>query len=225
MSRVYVPISCVEQWAQLLAEPKKQWRVGFSARTLAYAWQEAAGFPDEVQAVLSRSPSFEGIELLLAIPEHQVSLPGGSRPSQDDIWILARAGSQLVSLAVEGKVSEPFGPTIEEWLDDPSCGKKTRLAHLCSELGLEASPPGHIRYQLLHRAASAVIEARRFLASHAVMLVHSFSPLDEGFQDYTDFTALFGATASPDEVVSARPGDGVSLHFAWVRGDAQYGSK
>jgi hypothetical protein len=225
MSRVYAPVLCVEQWAQLLAQPEKQWRVGFSARTLAHAWQEATGFPGEVQAVLSRSPNLNGIELLLALPEHQVPVPGGSRPSQSDIWVLARAHSQLVSLAVEGKVSEPFGPTIREWLDDPSRGKKKRLAYLCSELGLGASPPGDIRYQLLHRAASAMIEARRFMASHAVMLVHSFSPCDEWFQDYADFVALFGATPFPNEVASVRPRNSISLHFAWVRGDAQYRSR
>ncbi len=35
--------------------------------------------------------------------------------------------------------------------------------------------PG-VRYQLLHRTASVVIEAKRFHATTAVMIVHSFSP-------------------------------------------------
>jgi hypothetical protein len=39
--------------------------------------------------------------------------------------------------------------------------------------------PDAIRYQLLHRAASVVIEAERFNASYAVLPVHSFSPLNQ----------------------------------------------
>lgn len=225
MNRVYAPVFSAEQWAQFLAQPEKQWRVGFSARTLAYSWQEAAGFPHEVRAVLSRPPVFDDIELLLAIPEHRVALPGGSRPSQSDIWVLARSCSQLISIAVEGKVSEPFGPTVQERSMDRLRGGADRLDYLCAELGLDASLPGGIRYQLLHRTASAVIEAKRFAADHAVMLVHSFSQCEEWFQDYADFVALFGAKALLNELVSVPPRNGISLHFAWVRRRARYLSK
>src|SRR3546814_407772 len=107
MSKIYIPTSSAEHWAQFLAEPVKHWRQGFSARTLAYSWQEANGFPAEVAAVLA--DQFPSLELLLALPEHQVPLPGGSRPSQNDVWALARSQDQLISIAVEGKVSESFG--------------------------------------------------------------------------------------------------------------------
>lgn len=130
MSRIYIPASSAEQWAQFLAEPVKHWRQGYSARTLAYSWQEANGFPVEVHAALTSR--FPGIELLLALPEHQVPLPGGSRPSQNDIWALARSEGKLISIAVEGKVSEAFGPTIGEWRTEFSPGKQERLAFLCS---------------------------------------------------------------------------------------------
>jgi len=202
MSHIYIPATSAEQWAQLLAEPMKHWRVGFSARTLAYSWQEAQGFPSEVQAVLSAVEPFSDIELLLALPEHQVPLPGGSRPSQNDIWVLARAGNALVSIAVEGKVAEPFGPTVEEWLAEGSPGKATRLEFLCSQLGICAPVPGQVRYQFLHRAASAVIEAKRFCASHAIMLVHSFSEARQWFQDYSAFAALFGAHVEVNRIAS-----------------------
>src|SRR3972149_3885410 len=72
LNRIYVPATSAEQWKQFLADPEKQWRQGYSARTLAYSWQEAKGFPPEVQAVLSASPHFQDIELLHANPEHQV---------------------------------------------------------------------------------------------------------------------------------------------------------
>lgn len=224
MSRVYIPAVNAEQWAQLLADPVKHWRQGFSARTLAYSWQEANGFPKEVQAVLASQ--FPDLELLLALPEHQVPLPGGSRPSQNDIWVLARSAGKLVSIAVEGKVSEPFGPTVQEWRTEASSGKSERLNFLCGKLGIEATVPDSTRYQLLHRAASAVIEANRFSAAHAVMLVHSFSQASEWFQDYAAFVALLGGSAvSENTLVSVGVRSGISLHLVWVRGDAQYLSR
>lgn len=222
MSKIYVPATSAEQWAQFLAEPVKHWRQGFSARTLAYSWQEAAGFPSEVGSVLA--PQFPAAEVLLALPEHKVPLPGGSRSSQTDLWVLARSGSSLVSIAVEGKVSEPFGPTVQEWQAEASAGKSQRLAYLVNLLGLQ-SAPDTLRYQLLHRTASAIIEAQRFNAAHAVMLVHSFSQSGEWFQDYAAFVALMGGTAEAGKLVSVGDRSGVSLHLAWVSGNAAYLSK
>lgn len=222
MSRVYIPAASAEQWSQFLAEPVKHWRQGYSARALAYSWQEAADFPAEVGAVLSST--FPAAELLLAIPEHQVPLPGGSRPSQNDIWCLARSQDKLISIAVEGKVSEPFGQTIQEWQAVSSPGKSERLSYLLNLLGL-SSVPDILRYQLLHRTASAIIEAQRFNATLAIMLVHSFSQSSEWFQDYAAFVALLGGSAAENSVVSVGSRSGVSLHLAWVRGNVAYLSK
>ena len=219
MGKIYIPASSAEQWAQFLAEPIKHWRQGYSARTLAYSWQEAGGFPSEVASVLSAQ--FPAAELMLAFPEHQVPLPGGSRPSQNDIWALARSQGQLVSIAVEGKVSELFGPTVQEWQAEASSGKAARLSFLLDLLGL-SSVPESTRYQLLHRTASAIIEGQRFNATHAVMLVHSFSQSSEWFEDYAAFVTLMGGSAKEDSIVSVGARSGVSLHLAWVRGDASY---
>lgn len=222
MSKIYIPTSNAEQWAQFLAEPSKQWRQGFSARTLAYSWQEAEDFPTEIGSVLSSK--FPGVELLLALPEHKVSLPGGSRPSQNDIWVLARSEGELISIAVEGKVSEPFGPTVREWQAESSPGKVARLGYLLTLLDIP-SVPETTRYQLLHRTASAIIEAKRFGASHALMLVHSFSQSSEWFQDYAAFVSLMGAHAVENNIISVGLCSDVALHLAWVRGDARYLSK
>lgn len=220
MNKIYIPATSADQWAQFLAEPLKHWRSGFSARTLAYSWQEADGFPAEVRSALIGA--FPDIQLLLALPEHQVPLPGGSRPSQNDIWALARAGAHLISIAVEGKVAEPFGPTLDEWRAEGSSGKSARLAYLCEQLGLIDPLPGTIRYQLLHRTASAVIEARRFGAGHAVMLVHSFSQSHQWFHDYAAFAALFGADAAVNRLIPVRPDAEVRLSLCWVCGNAEY---
>jgi hypothetical protein len=225
MNKVYIPVNNPDQWAQFLAEPERHWRKGYSARTLAYCWQEADGFPKEVQQVFSDSEQFKDIELLLAIPEHKVALPGGIRASQNDIWALARANGKLVSIAVEGKVSEPFGPTIGEWLKEKSPGKDKRLDYLCGLLELDKSPSLDLRYQLFHRTASAIIEAKRFMATHAIMLIHSFSQSNDWLGDYASFLSQFGAAAETNKLISVGIRNGIILHFAWIRGNSRYLSK
>ena len=222
MNNVFIPASSAEQWSQFLADPVKQWRKGYSARALAFSWQDAGGFPAEVHSLLASC--FREVELLLAFPEHQVPLPGGSRPSQNDIWALARSEGRLISIAVEGKVSEPFGPTVQEWRAESSRGKEVRLAFLLNLLGLPAVADA-TRYQLLHRSASALIEARRFNASHAVMLVHSFSQSDEWFEDYARFASLLGSKAAKNKLVSVGSRSGIPLHLGWVRGAPCYLNK
>jgi hypothetical protein len=225
VNNIFIRSSDAQQWAPFLAEPVKHWRTGFSARTLAYSWQEAQGFPTEVKNVLSSAVAFHNIELLLGIPEHQVPLPGGTRPSQNDIWVLARADANLVSIAVEGKVGETFGPTVEDWLSEPTPGKSDRLAFLRIQLGLNVEIPGTIRYQLLHRTASAVIEASRFCAPHAIMLVHSFSQTHERFGDYAAFAKLFGVEVEINRLVSVGSVNGIGLHLCWVCGNELYLAK
>lgn len=225
MNNILIPATSVLQWKNRLTDADKQWRTGYSARTLAHVWQEANGFPAEVHAVLRSSPHFRDIEMLLAIPEHQVPFPGGARPSQNDVWVLARAEGSLVSIAVEGNVAESFGPTMQEWLRDDSREKRDRMAFLAAQLDLPTPLPAGIRYQLVHRTASAVIEAARFSAAHAVMLVHSFGDHNEWFQEFREFVAMFGCAASPNTLLSVWMRLGVSLHFAWVTGDRRYREK
>lgn len=222
MKKIFVQTSGLEDWQKLLAQPEKHWRKGYSARSLACCWEEAGGIPKDVLAVITRAPSLNELETLIAIPEHKVPLPGGGRSSQNDCWVLARTPNDLVSIAVEGKVSEPFGPTVGEWSKDASSGKTARLAYLCSQLGLDMGLSDGIRYQLLHRTASAVIEAKRFHAKQAVMVVHSFSQTDEWFNDYQAFASLFGANAKINEIVSVGSPHNIDLHLAWVSGAEQY---
>src|SRR6186997_2138098 len=109
--QVLVPASGPDAWRTLLADPEKHWRTGYSARTLAHCWQDAQGFPPEVLHLLATSdvPALEQVELLLAFPEYQVALPGGQRPSQNDLFVLGKAhDQQLVAFTIEGKVAEAF---------------------------------------------------------------------------------------------------------------------
>lgn len=229
MSRIYVPASKPEDWRKLLAKPRKHWKRGYSAKTLAYCWQEDDGFPKSVRKVFRNCEIelFKNIKLLLAFPEYKVSLPPkGGRPSQNDIFILARGGEQLVSIAVEGKVAEPFGETVVQWKSKDSEGKRKRLKFLREELQLEKIQIDHIRYQLLHRTVSAILEAKKFNAENALMLVHSFNKSDEwieGFEDYRNFLALYGLKdVQPDSILFAKSIDGVDLYFGWVKGEKKY---
>ena len=228
MSRIYVPSQGPDDWKRLLAEPDRHWRKGYSARALAYCWEEDnEDFPKCVRRVFKASGirQFERAELLLAFPEHKVPLPGGSRPSQNDVFVLAKGEGEgeLISITVEGKVSEPFGQTVEDWINDNSPGKQQRLRFLLNLLGLSREEVDGVRYQLMHRTASALIEAKRFNARNALMLVHSFSQSDESFEDYRRFVELFGlAVGGVNEIVGTRHLDGVNLYFGWVRGDEEY---
>ena len=222
MSKILIPSTSPENWKQFLAEPEKQWKSGYSARSLAYCWEEAGGMPDDITSVLSQIPSLKGLKTIFAIPEHKVSLPGGSRASQNDVWVLGEVLSGLVSIAVEGKVSEPFGSTVEDWFKNKTPGKEERLKFLCSELGIVYPPPYKVRYQLLHRTVSAILEAKRFRTKEAVMVVHTFSKTNEWLEDYQYFLSLFDLEAGINQAVTVKIGGDINLSFAWVHGSEKY---
>lgn len=216
-----------EDWKPL--HPERHWKTDYSAKALAYSWEKAGGgFPVEIKEVLSDC-QFPEAELLIAFPEYHTPLPGGSRQSQTDLFVLAEVRGELLAVAVEGKVKEDFGPTVQEWLgDNPSRGKQTRLGFLAQKLGIDGLDDRDlypIRYQLLHRTAAAIIEAERFNARYALMLVHSFSQDDEHFEDYQDFLDLLGSDgddAIPNSITPVGNADGIDLFLAWVRGKAKF---
>lgn len=222
MANIYVPSSGPGDWRCLLADPEKHWARGYSARTLAHCWEDGDGFPAEIRQVLAQFPALAGAKPLLIFPEWKVSLPGGSRPSQNDVWILAKGDAGLISIAVEGKVEESFDKVLGDWMVGASSGKEIRLAYLTASLGLVAPIPNTIRYQLLHRAASAVIEAERFGAHHAVMLVHTFSKENLWFDDFAAFAALFGVKAELNRLFITTARGGLPLYIGWVHGDERY---
>jgi hypothetical protein len=224
MSGIYIPAMKPEDWSHFVAEPK-HWKKGYSAMSLAMCWQEADGFPDSVTTVFKQSAHtlFHDIEMLLAIPEHQVPLPGGPASSQNDIFVLAKGEGQLISITVEGKVSEPFGgKSVSDWYKDPSLGKMKRLKFLCCELDIGTDDLMDVRYQLLHRTVSAIIEAKRFNAPNALMMIHSFSQTNEWFDDFAAFAKLFGVVPRINTVHSAGNMRGINLYLCWVKGDKKY---
>jgi len=223
MGKIFIPSSGPNEWQKILADPKKQWRTGFSARTLANSWEAAdGGFPPEVFRLFEhvQDVRVRNLEMLLAFPEWKVYLPPRGHPSQNDLFILARGKHGLVTIMVEGKVAETFGETLQGWLKQPTPGKLKRLAFLQSRLGLTGDLPNTIRYQLLHRLVSAVMEAERFKANSAVMLVHSFHQECLWFEDFQALLSLFGVeTAQPEVLYLLTECGGVPLFAGWVTGD------
>jgi hypothetical protein len=204
----------------LLAEPTLHWKREASAMELAVSWELAAktdsGLPQQVAEVLDRHASTAGAQLLFAIPEHRVALPGGSRPSQTDLWAVLKVSGGWASVAVEGKAGEPFGSSINEWLREPSPGKTTRLDALRRTLGLGTAPLPHLRYQLFHRSASAALEAVRIGANTAVVLVQNFRADTTCWADFEAFVSQFGVSATRGGVCEATCPGVERLLFAWV---------
>jgi hypothetical protein len=224
MPRILTFTSGPNDWKALLADPKKHWRSGFSARTLAHCWEASDGFPAEVSEVLTNStePLLANLLPLLAVPEFTVPLAGGSRASQNDIFVLGRSASGPVCIMVEGKVNESFGPTLHEWRTDASPGKEKRLNFLVRTLGISGLSDGNVRYQLLHRAASAIITGEQYRAVAAIVLVHSFSEQRTGWPDYETFVSLFGVQAMGGVVQRLPSESRIPLFGAWVAGDCSF---
>lgn len=217
---VLTPTNGPSDWKELLADPDKHWKDGRSAKLMAETWESSRPrLPDEITKTLAGT-QLSSFAPILAIPEYQVPLPGGSRPSQNDLFLLGQVGDDLAVIMVEGKVDETFGPTVAEWLEDDSKGKQTRLGYLTGLLGLRGDVPNEVRYQLLHRTASAIIEANRFHARYAVMLVHSFSPKHAWFDDYAAFVKLLGGMPE-NGGIGRMPGHAdLELWIGWAHGTA-----
>ena len=215
MTQIYRKTEGPADWRGLLADPDRQWRAGFSAMAAAQSWEE--GFPPEVAVLCGADAALQ-----LAIVEHKVAMPGRGLPSQCDVFALVHADGQDMAVAVEAKVDEPFGPTIAEWLGpDPGTNKTLRLSTICSWLGL-TDPAPDLRYQLFHRTAAAIAEARRFRRPVAAMIVQSFSPTRRWFDDFHAFAAALGLPAAPDTAASRALPCGLALRLGWASGDPAF---
>lgn len=224
MPRILAFTSGPLDWQALLADPAKHWKKGYSARTLAHCWEAADGFPSEVAEAFTQSnePLLNNLTPILAVPEFKVPLPGGVRASQNDIFVLARSSAGPVSIMVEGKVNESFGPTLDEWCSEASSGKVERLSFLLRTLGLTSAPSDSVRYQLLHRAASAIITGEQYRAVAGILLVHSFSQELIGWSDYQAFTRMFSTEAEVGCVQRLGTASSVPLFGVWAIGNPRF---
>ena len=68
---ILVPATSTKDWQDRLRDPVKQWRHGYSAKSLADHWQGERGFPADVQQMFTTSTvvGIADAEMLLGIPE------------------------------------------------------------------------------------------------------------------------------------------------------------
>ncbi len=224
MKRIFIPTKTGSDWQRLLAKPKLHWKKGASAMTAAAAWEDTGGtLPQEIATALhsSSDEALQDLRLLAAIPEWEVSLEGGETASHTDVLALARNNKGLCVIAVEAKVNEDFGPLLKDKRAEASAGQGKRLDYLHSLLGV-AHFDDLIRYQLLHRTASALLAAREFHAQAAVMLVHSFGDKPNLRGDFDAFCNALGTKQLSSGVHVAPTFSSPRLYVAWCSGNRKY---
>jgi hypothetical protein len=224
MNRLYVPSLGPTDWRRLLADPVKQWKPRHSALELAVSWESVRktdrGLPPSVQAALDRVDDLRGAELVIGLPEHVVDFEGGGHGSQNDLWALLRVGSRYVSMTIEAKAGETFDEIVSIWLQKASSErskKASRLKVLQHILGIDDVDVSSVRYQLLHRTASALLEAKRFTAQCAVMLVQSFNDEAdrESLKDFLAFASIMKTAPEMGQIVKVGRHTEVPLYIGW----------
>lgn len=220
------PLTTPIQVKPLLRDPELHWKKGRSAYEAAHAWigqnsKRSPGIPPRVSSALSQDPNWSRATIVTGFFEHTTALDTQKGPSNTDLLLVCDLPPGLGVMAVESKAGESFGPRVCDWLaDDPSPGKDARWKWACEFFSVGAEACQQLRWQLFHRTASAIIEARRFRSSHAVMLVHDFSGNDSSLDDYLNFAAaLTIPNARADGISDARDFAGISLKLAWVTDD------
>jgi hypothetical protein len=225
-------INSVDDW-QTIAEPR-HWKPGRSAYELARKWQPSTIPPASVAKLLEGcDPVVEHLKFEVCVVEKPVVLDTLRGPSMTDLMAHARnAQGERVVIAVEGKTDETFGLRVFSWVrgdrelpkpvGEPRPSRLRRLEFLAAQLGRPIDMNSPLRYQLLHRTVSAVIEAAQCGATAAVVVVHSFAAVDSdqaNWKDFEEFLGAFRLQAGKDRLVGpAGLGSPISLpvYFGWA---------
>jgi hypothetical protein len=227
MSRLLVETRGPCSWRDRLANPGLQWKRYCSAFETAMSWETASksssGLPAPIEQLLD-SGGFGSPVLLLAIAEHQVDLPGGRAASQSDVWAMINTSAGVVSMTVEAKAREAFGDEhLETWLigtsEQSAINRKARWEYIRAHLPV-ADSYLRVRYQILHRCAASVIEAKRMRCPNAAFLVQAFDTPDKrkpdiNFAEYEAFSAALKLPAARGSL-STTSIDGISLSIGWI---------
>jgi hypothetical protein len=221
MNRLSISTRGIGSWRDRLANPQRQWKQHFSALEAAVSWEvagkRASGLPLEIENCLQQA-GYADPDLLTGMVEHKVPL-GPRTPSQCDVWALIKTSKGRVSMSVEAKVNEGFGnETLGVWLQKTSPagipGRQTRWNYIQSHL-----PPGNsfqtVKYQILHRCATAVIEARRWDVPHAAFIVQAFQAPHHSYQDFSTFCQAINLAPARNTLLKTQVGN-VTLGIGWL---------
>ena len=215
--KIFIPTTNAESWKVFLAS-LSHWKEGYSAKSAAESWEKVGGLPIEIITAFTQHESFKDSEMLLAIPEFKVPLPGGSRPSQNDLLVVTSNEKGLTVITVEAKAKEDFGQTIKEWKKDASDGKEKRLEYLLKTINFQSKEIDNLRYQLFHRLASAIIMAKKFHANKALMIIQSFQENDDKnhFTDYQNFISVYKIEPIKEQIQQISSVNGIDVYVLWV---------
>lgn len=200
----YKRLANVEDWRGLAGDDK--WVPTRSAYELAHCWHESGGLPEPIVTTLNASGHeiLSGLSVDLCLVEKPVFLDTKVAPSMTDLMAYAHnsKGDPIV-IAVEGKADEPFASQVWLWIrgDKKNTTITTalrrtrlhRLEFLSKHLSIPILPDSTLRYQLLHRTVSVILEAQLHGAIAALVLVHAFGPdAPENIADFSSFLAALG---------------------------------
>jgi hypothetical protein len=235
MNRLCIATRGICSWRGRLASPETQWRQGYSALETAVSWEGASayesGLPESI-IELFRGTCYTDPVLMFAIAEHKVPLAGLGRDSQSDVWALLNTNAGFVSMSVEGKAKEAFGEGNEPlttWLvsktteefrnkrkEASRINRKIRWGFIQKHLpSISESGYSQVAYQLLHRCASAVIEARRLRLNHAVFVVQAFKSPQKSFEEYSKLCRAMSLNPVRGQMQITAV-NGVRLGIGWV---------
>ncbi len=214
--KILIPTTNAESWKIFLAS-EIHWKPGYSAQSAAESWENVKGLPKEIIKAFNQDEGFKNSEMLLAIPEFKVPLPGGSRPSQNDLLVVTSNEKGLSIITVEAKVDEGFDKTVNEWIAKTT-NWKVRLDYLINKINFPAIESGNLRYQLFHRLASAIIMAKKFHAKNALMIIQSFQSDDKKnhFSDYQNFLQAYGVSAEKETIQAITKVGNIQVYCLWV---------
>ncbi|MBX3723931.1 MAG: hypothetical protein KF713_18940 [Turneriella sp.] len=202
----------IDDWIEVVT--KRHYREGHSAYEVAQKWQFVRSrLPEPISSLLQESQFLElhNLEIRQLYAEFPVWLDTHSTPSKNDLMIFCEGlENRKITIALEAKCDESFANPVSVWLrsadkptprrqralfhvqNEPVPRKLRRLAFLNEILSTNIGIDSLVRYQLLHRLASAILIARQTLAKATVMMVQAFSDSPRNFEDFRYFCNLLG---------------------------------
>jgi hypothetical protein len=139
-----------------------------------------------------------------------VALALGARASQLDLWVLARTPRGLLSIVIDENALQPAAKG-----GMPGRDLQDALGALL-EIDRDVDPT--IPSRLIHRTAAALVEARRFFAMGALVVVRSAGAAHDSFADFQRFVTMMGGRLRrPGHLLSVKPREGIELAFGWAQ--------
>ena len=190
------PLTTIDEWHRF-APPKRDihWRDEHSAnKENARAWLDAApGLQPDIAQILAACCGIGPLRRWCAEPEACIPIDSfRGEPPNIDLLVIAEDDHGPVVIAIEAKVNEPFGQTLEYKLaraSNPRSNAVARVEALLHRFALDIKQPHvlQLRYQLLTATAAVLaradgvgarscqqIEANRRSSARAVLIVHEF---------------------------------------------------